>query len=88
MGNRVQNLKPEPSAEVKKWMKENIAEQKKRYRAIVNEMDALSPKRDKWNKEFLKIIQTEGFSVTGDVRRIIKKSEIPTKPKRKHKVVF
>ena len=65
MGNRVQNLKPEPSAEVKKWMKENIAEQKKRYRAIVNEMDALSPKRDKWNKEFLKIIQTEGFSVTG-----------------------
>lgn len=88
MGKRVQDLKPDPGPEIKKWMKENVAEQKRRYRAIAKEMDDLSPKRDKWNREFLKCIQTEGFSVTGDVRRIIKKSELPVQPKRKHKVVF
>ncbi len=88
MPKRVQDLKPEPGPEVKKWMKENVAEQKKRYRAIVKEMEGLWPKRTKWYREFLKCVQTEGFSVTGDTRRIIKKSELPKAPKRKHKVVF
>lgn len=88
MAKRVQDLKPAQDPEVKKWMKENVAEQKRRYRAIVKEMEDLWPKRTKWYKEFHKCVQTEGFSVTGDVRRIIKKSEVPTEPKRKHKVVF
>lgn len=88
MAKRVQELKPAQGPEVKKWLKENVAEQKRRYQAIVKEMEGLWPQRTKWYKEFHKCIQTEGFSVTGDVRRIIKKSEVPTAPKRKHKVVF
>jgi hypothetical protein len=88
MPNRVQDKKPPRSKEALRWIDENVADQKKRHRAIVKEMDGLEPKRKKWYREFLECIQTEGFSVTGDIRRKIKKAELPTEPKRKHKVVF
>ena len=69
-------------------MEENVAEQKLRYKAIVKEMEELWPQRNKWYKEFLKIIQTRGFNVDGDMLRKIPKSELPKEPKRKHKVVY
>jgi hypothetical protein len=53
-------------------------------------MDELAPEREKWVAEFLKIIQTYGFSVTGDTRRVIKPHEVPKKPKglKHHQVIF
>ncbi len=69
-------------------MEENVAEQKLRHKAIVKEMEELWPQRNKWYKEFLKIIQTRGFNVDGDMLRKIPKSELPKEPKRKHKVVY
>lgn len=90
MAKRVQDLKPARKADAQAWMKENVAEQKERYAAIVKEQEELGPEREKWVAGFLKIIQTKGFNVTGDVRRIIKPGEIPKKPKgmKKHQVVF
>lgn len=90
MAKRVQDLKPARKADAQAWMKENVAEQKKRYAAIVKEQEELGPEREKWVAGFLKIIQTKGFNVTGDTRRIIKPGEIPKKPKgmKKHQVVF
>ena len=88
MAMRVQDKKPKRSKVAQDWITENVSEQKKRYRAIVKEMDALEPDRKKWYGEFLKIIQTQGFNVTGDIRRKIGKAELPVEPKRKHKVVF
>ncbi|CAG0945571.1 hypothetical protein GPROT2_03282 [Gammaproteobacteria bacterium] len=90
MAKRVQDLKPARKADAKAWMKENVAEQKKRYAAIVKEQDELGPEREKWVAGFLQVIQTRGFNVTGDTRRIIKPGEIPKKPKgmKKHQVVF
>jgi hypothetical protein len=90
MAKRVQDIKPKRSKEVQAWLKENIAEQKKRYAAIVKEQDELGPQREKWVAEFLQIIQTKGFNVTGDVRRVIQPHEVPKKPKgmKKHQVVF
>jgi len=88
MAKRVQDKKPNRTKAAQAWIEENVAEQKKRYRAIVKEMDELEPKRRKWYKEFHKIITTRGFNVTGDMRRVIKKNELPVEPKRKHKVVF
>jgi hypothetical protein len=76
------------SREVEAWLKREIAEQKTRYRKIVREQDALEPKRDKWVAEFLQRIQTRGFNVHFDQLRKIRPEEIPTKPKRKFKVVF
>ena len=43
MAKRVQDVKPARSKETDAWFKENIAEQKKRYAAIVKEQDELGP---------------------------------------------
>ena len=88
MAKRVQDKKPKRTKAVQAWVDENVAEQKKRHRAIVKEMEELWPKRKRWYRDFLKIIQTRGFNVTGDVKRKITKAELPTEPKRKHRVVF
>jgi hypothetical protein len=76
------------SREVEAWLRREIAEQKRRYRKIVQEQDALSPKRDRWIADFLQRIQTRGFNVHSDMLRKIRPEEIPAKPKRKFKVVF
>ena len=88
MAKRVQDVKPARSKETDAWFRENIAEQKKRYAAIVKEQDDLAPQREKWVEQFLQIIQTRGFNVTGDTRRVVKPSEIAKKPKGRHQVVF
>lgn len=88
MTKRVQDVKPARSKETEAWFKENIAEQKKRYAAIVKEQDELAPQREKWVEEFLQIVQTRGFNVSGDIKRVIKPSEIAKKPKGRHQVVF
>ena len=53
-----------------------------------DEQDALSAKRDKWIEQFLERIQTRGFNVHADMLRKIPAEEIPSKPRRKFKVVF
>ncbi len=88
MAQRVQDKKPKRNKAARTWMDENIAEQQLRHKAIVKEMEELWPQRNKWYKEFLKIIQTRGFNVDGDMLRKIRKSELPKEPKRKHKVVY
>jgi hypothetical protein len=88
MAQRVQDKKPRRSKAAQAWIEENVAEQKIRYRSIVKEMEDLWPQRKKWYKDFLQIIQTQGFNVDGDMRRKIPKDELPKEPKRKHKVVF
>ena len=76
------------SAAVRTWLKKEKDEQKARYQKIVEEMDALASKRDKWVAEFLERIQTRGFNVHADIKRKIAPEEIPKKPRRKFKVVF
>lgn len=88
MAKRVQDLKPARKADAQAWFKENVADQKKRYAAIVKEMDSLERDRQKWYAEFLRIVQTKGFNFNGDQRRVIPAKEIPKKPKGRSKVVF
>lgn len=76
------------SRAVEAWLKKEIAEQKRRYQTIVDEQEALSPKRDKWIAEFLHRIQTRGVHVHYNQMRKVAPEEIPVKPKRKFKVVF
>lgn len=76
------------SREAERWLKQEVREQKTRYRKIVAEQDALAPKRDKWIAAFLERIQTRGYNVHFDILRKIPAEEIPQKPKRKFKVVF
>lgn len=76
------------SREAERWLKQEVREQKVRYRKIVAEQDALAPKREKWIAAFLERIQTRGFNVHSDMLRKIPAEEIPQKPRRKFKVVF
>jgi hypothetical protein len=76
------------SREAEAWLKKEIVEQKRRYRKIVAEQEALSPKRDKWIADFLQRIQTRGVHTHYDQMRKVRPEEIPVKPKRKFKVVF
>ena len=87
MANRVQDVAPPRPDENLKWFKENIAEQRKRHRAIMKEMNTdLAKQRAKWYKDFLKEISTTGFNVTGDMKRVIAKKDLP-KPRKRDKVV-
>ena len=88
MAKRVQDMKPPRPDDVLLWLKQNIAEQKKRYRVIEQEMKDLAPTRAKWYKRFLKDISTTGFNFNGDMKRVIKKSELPIQPKRKDRVTY
>jgi len=89
MSKRVQDVAPPRPSENKAWLKENIAEQKKRHRAIMKEMnDDIAPQRARWYKQFLKAVSTTGFNVNGDMKRVIAKKDLPKQPKRKDKVVY
>jgi hypothetical protein len=74
--------------ETEVWLRKETAEQKRRYRKIVQQQDALAPKRDKWVADFLQRIQTRGVNVHSDQLRKVPPEEIPVRPKRKFKVVF
>jgi hypothetical protein len=74
--------------EVESWLRKEVAEQKRRYRTIVQQQDALSPKRDRWIDDFLQRIQTRGTHVHFDQLRKVRPEEVPVKPKRKFRVVF
>lgn len=82
MSKYVQEDKPPMTPEAKAWMERETASQEDRYKAIVDEQDALIPEREKWYAEFLEIVQTRGFNMTGDQRRVISKEEIAEKPDR------
>jgi hypothetical protein len=88
MAKRVQHLKPARKADAEAWFKENVAEQKKRYAAIVKEMNQLGAQREKWYADFLKIISTRGFNFNGDMRVVIPAKSLPKKPKGRSRVVF
>jgi hypothetical protein len=89
MTRRVQDEKPARSSAAVAWVKENVAEQKKRHAAIMKEINVqLASQRAKWYADFLKIVQTKGFNANGDQRVIIKPGQIPKKPKRKDQAVY
>lgn len=84
----MKSIRHKRSPEAERWLKAETVDQKKRYRKIVAEQDALSPKREKWVAAFLERIQSKGFNVHADIRRVIAPEEIPAKPRRKHRVIF
>lgn len=73
-------IEHEKSPEVKAWVEEEIAEQEVRYQKVVDEMNALSPQREKWYQEFLDRVATIGFNEDGDRKRVVPREELPVKP--------
>jgi hypothetical protein len=82
-------IKYKRSREAEAWLRKEVTEQKARYRKIEHEQHVtLAKKRDQWIDDFLERIQTRGYHVHFNMMRKIKPEEIPTKPRRKFKVVF
>ena len=82
MSKNVQDQKPPRGKEADAWMKDEIAAQEVRYKAIVEEIDGMEEQRAEWIDEFLRLIQTSGYYITGDQKRLIADEEMPTKPNR------
>lgn len=76
------------SPAIKAWLKKEIAEQKKLHKKIAKQMGDLAPERAKWYEAFFDRIQTRGFNVHFTDRRQIAKEELPSKPRRKDRVVW
>jgi hypothetical protein len=67
------------SPEVTAWIEEERIEQEERFAAIVKEMDAIGPQREKWYQEFLDRITTYGFNQDGDMKVKIAPEDLPVK---------
>jgi hypothetical protein len=84
----MQKLKYTRTPAVVRWLREEVARQRKRYRQIVAQQDRLASKRDRWIADFLQRIQRRGYNVHSDQLRKIAPEEIPSRPKRRFRVVF
>lgn len=88
MAKRVQDVRPPRKPDAQAWLKENVAEQKKRYAAIVKEMDGIEKDRQQWYADFLRIVSTKGWNVNGDQRMVVAAKDLPKRPKGRSRVVF
>lgn len=89
MSRKILQNKPKRSEEVEKWLREEFGEQRERYEKIAKEMNIdLANQREVWIQEFYQRIQTTGFNVHADMKKIIKPEELFQKPDREFKVVF
>ena len=89
MSKAILKQKPNRTEEVEKWLQEEFGEQQERYEKIAQAMNIdLAQQREIWIQEFYERITTTGFNVHADMKKIIKKEELFSKPDREFKVVF
>jgi hypothetical protein len=86
--NVVGTLRPKLTKDEQVWLKQELAEQKQRYDKIVQEMEALTPQREKWVKQFLERVQTRGVHVHFNIRRVVPKHEIRPRDGRPLQVIY
>lgn len=73
-------IEHELTPEVEAWIKEEGIEQEARFLKIEQQMNDLSPTREKWYQEFFDRIRTVGYNADGDMKVKIKPEELPVKP--------
>jgi hypothetical protein len=84
-------IKHKIPAAVKAWIKKEIKIQRDLHKKISKKMNVdIVEKRAKWYEEFFERLQRpgRGFNVHFETRRVLSEEEIPTKPRRKDKVVW
>ena len=82
------DFRPERTDAEKAWIATELEEQVARYQKIVEEMEALTPQREKWVAEFLERIQTRGFHWHDSNKRVIPPEEIRPQDGRELRVVY
>jgi len=73
--------------ETGRWLKQEAAEQRRRYRGGVARQAALEPRRQRWMAQFLERIQAHGYHLHDAVLRKVRPEEIPPRPRRRFRVV-
>ena len=87
-GKPLGSIKHTQSKAVKSWIKNELKQQTTRFKKILEHMDEIAPKRDKWIANFLETITTRGTNIDGDLRNVVAKEDLPKKPKRKFRVTY
>ena len=87
-GKPLNSIKHKQSKPVKAWIKNELNQQQKRFKKILQHMEDISPKREKWFQQFFDTISTRGQNIDGDTRMVIAKEDLPKKPRRKTKVTY
>jgi hypothetical protein len=90
-GYMAHTIKHKVPTAVKAWLKKEVAAQRKLHKKIMKEINVdLASKRAQWYEAFFDRIKspTRGFNVHFTERRQITDEEIPSKPRRKDRVVW
>ena len=87
-GKPLNSIKHKQSKPAKAWIKNELKQQQKRFKKILEHMEEITPKREKWFQEFFDRISTRGQNIDGDTRMVIAKEDLPKKPRRKTKVTY
>ena len=87
-GKPVNAIKHTQSRAVKSWISNELKQQQKRFKKILQNMEDLNPKRDKWIAAFFDRITTRGTNIDGDIRKVVAPEELPKKPRRKFRVTY
>ena len=82
-------IQHERSREEAEWLRDEAAEQERRFAKIDKQMNDLAPARAKWYEEFFDRISLRGFNADGDQKVKIKREDLPVKPEdREDRVVW
>ena len=87
-GKPLNSIKHKQSKPVKAWIKNELNQQQKRFKKILQHMEDITPKREKWFQQFFDTISTRGQNIDGDTRMVIAKEDLPKKPRRKTRVTY
>ena len=87
-GKPLNSIKHKQSKPVKVWIRNELNQQQKRFKKILQHMEDITPKREKWFQQFFDTISTRGQNIDGVTRMVIAKEDLPKKPRRKTRVTY
>ena len=62
-GKPLNSIKHKQSKPVKAWIKNELNQQQKRFKKILQHMEDITPKREKWFQQFFDTISTRGQNI-------------------------
>ena len=87
-GKPLNSIEHKTSKPTKAWIKKELAQQQKRFKQIFQNLEDLTPKRNKRYADFLEPVSTCGTNIDGYNRAVVAKENVPNPHRRKHKVTY
>ncbi|HUO80875.1 MAG TPA: hypothetical protein VMU00_12105 [Steroidobacteraceae bacterium] len=77
-----------PRREALAWLRAESALQRRRARALAAATEALAPRRERWIEAFLAGLESPGVEQEDGTRRRLPAEELPSRPRRRPRVVY